>query len=188
MTVKFALVCEKCGKELETENPSDTRFGEYLYRIYKTHGWTCNRWNSAREWYCPDCKPRQFMIKTDRHPVFHDAMDSWMQRSPESRRSKIFEDEPFDRYASSIHCEMCRCCKYMKLGYEGDGSAWQMCMVAGQSYGYGHNLYSGHFYGAAIDGRFCPYFTCGETIGRDPEKDRKNGTFHVPYDECYDGD
>lgn len=174
------ITCDKCGKQYETPYTMPL----LLLMAYARDGWTLYK----DSWYCPDCKPDNLQVDDTRHPHYYDYEDTWSKRSPENCRSHYFVDEPYDPYAALIQGQLCKICEYMNLGYEDDGSTWMMCCVDDPEDSYGHNLYSGHFYGAAIAGRICPYFTCEEIQGQDPKEDKKNGTFHVPYNECYDGD
>ena len=139
-------------------------------------------------WFCEECRPEKIKIDHCRHPHYSDYNDYWAHRKPEDCKSHYFENEHYDPYADLLQGDLCKCCRYMNRGYEDDGSSWMMCCVDDPKDHNGHNLYSGHFYGAAISGRICPYFTNEHWQGRDPEKDKKNGCFHVPYNECYDGD
>lgn len=182
--LKF-ISCSSCYKEKVIPGTLDgAPNGLILFELYRDGGWMF----SGGLWYCAECRPKELAIDPNRHPHYTDYMDSWGTRDPKEYRSHYFEKETYDPYAKLIKYDMCDCCEYMKYGYEYDGSNWQMCRVDDPKDSYGHNLYSGHFYGAAIDGRLCPYFTCRHHRGRDPEKDKKDGTFHVPYDERYDGD
>lgn len=174
------ITCTKCGRQIEI--PEDT--SPLLLIIYAKHGWTYYR----DSWFCEDCRPDVIGIERGRHPHYSDYEDSWSNRSPENCKSHYFKDEPYDHYANCLQPDLCKICKYSNRGYEDDGSSWLMCCVDDPNDNYGHNLYSGHFYGAAISGRICPYFTCDGWQGRDPKKDKENGCFHVPYNECYDGD
>lgn len=188
MTLKFETLkfvsCASCYKEKAIpKNLDDAPDGLILFELY-IPGWTYYR----GLWFCRDCRPDEFKIDPNRHPRYRDYMDSWGGRSPEECKSHDFKDEQYDPYAVEIQGKMCACCKYMKRGYEDDGSSWMMCTVENPKDSWGHNLYCGHFYGAAIDGRLCPYFTCRQHHGRDPAIDKANGTFHVPYNELYDGD
>lgn len=179
------ICCSKCAKEAVVPVPNIPA-GLLLFKFYTKGGWTWDE--SSGNWYCKKCMPDKFKKDPTRHPHYTDYRDYWDQRSKEECRSHYFEDEDYDPYARSIQGKMCECCRYLKYGYEDDGTSWRMCTVDDPKDHYGHNLYSGHFYGAAISGRLCPYFGCLMYYGRDPEKDKKNGIFHVPYDECYDGD
>lgn len=182
------LECKCCGKKLEIDITDGFKKGEFLLYVYREHGWTCHiNWDDKQEWYCEEHKPENFEIDPNKHPCFIDDMDYWEKRAEKDKQSREL-DEPFDKYAEWIHTELCHCCQYRRVGVEDDWSTWEMCAVRDPSDHYGHNLYSGHFYGAAIRGRFCPYFTCGRIVGRDPIEDKKNGTFQIPYDERYDGD
>ena len=177
------IKCSHCGKE-KVFSMEDVPTGLFLFRIYTEAGWTWDRWLPA--WFCEECTPEKFKKDVMCHPRYYDYLDDWDPK-PE-KRSHDFEHEVYDPYARSIQGKMCECCEFMKLGYEDDGSNWMMCVVDDPENRYGHNLYSGHFYGPAIEGRLCPYFRCGTHVGRDPKQDKENGTFHVPYQECYDGD
>ena len=181
------LICNHCGAVLEMPDLSP-----FLLQVYVKYGWTF----FDSEWYCKDCRLDKVEIDYARHPQYIDFEDWWGHREPEDKKSCFFTDEPYDHYADRIQHDLCNCCRYMELGYEDYGSTWRMCMVdeIGNERNYGcrrgHNLYSGHFYGAAISGRICPYFTTHDDswVGRNPVEDKKNGTFHVPYNELYDGD
>ena len=179
------ISCSVCGKEkvivMHRAPP-----GLLLFNVYTESGWT---WDEDLDaWFCEDHMPTKFQKDVMRHPHYTDYRDYWDQRPEKERRSHFFENEDYDPYARRIQGRMCECCEYLKYGYEDDGTSWRMCVVKDPKYPYGHNLYSGHFYGSAIEGRLCPYFACGPHKGRDPIKDMKDGTFHVPYDEKYDGD
>lgn len=173
------ITCDCCGKAIEV--PDVTPFLLYMYVLF---GWTL----FDRRWYCKDCRPEQIKVDFERHPHYCDYHDQWDNLPEDKRKSHSFEDEPYDRYADLLQYNLCRMCEYSNLGAEDDGSTWLMCCVEDPKDSWGHNLYSGHFYGAAIGGRICPYFRYGNWKGRDPIEDKKNGTFHVPYNECYDGD
>lgn len=178
--------CASCFKEESIRDdlvPEGTPDGLLLFHLYM-HGWTY--YNGL--WYCRDCRPEQYKIDPSKHPHYTDYHDYWDNRKPEECKSHFFEKEPYDPYARAIQFDMCDCCRYMNFGYEDDGSSWRMCTVDDPDDSYGHNLYSGHFYGDAINGRLCPYFTCRCHKGRDPAIDKADGTFHVPYNEYYDGD
>lgn len=154
----------------------------FKLHAYKEHGWTF--YNG--QWFCKDCRPDNIGIDKCRHPHYSNYHDLWDHDN--KIRSHFFPKEPYDYYADELIYQMCRCCDYSSIGSEDDGSTWIMCCVERPNDHWGHNLYQGHFFGSAIAGRICPYFTCGSWIGRNPEEDRKNHRFHVPYNECYDGD
>ena len=178
------ITCDKCGKVIEIPMDYEIPFIVRLLRLYRLYGWI----NYDAQWFCPDCIPERMKVIADKHPQYSDYRDYWDNREKDDCKSMFFLDEPYDPYAAHIQSDLCRICHYMRLGYEDDGSSWMMCCVDDPECSYGHNLYSGHFYGSAIRGRICPYFSGEGWKGRDPEKDKKNGCFHVPYNECYDGD
>lgn len=178
----ISVSCASCYKDkIVPDDLCDAPEGLVLFEMY-IHGWT----NDNGLWYCPKCKPEEFKIDPSKHPYYHCYRDYWSDKGEKS--SHYFEKESYDPYASMIRHDMCNCCRFMRLGYEEDGSSWRMCMVENPGDSYGHNLYAGHFYGDAIAGRLCPYFTCRKRHGRDPLRDKADGTFHVPYNEEYDGD
>lgn len=180
--MKLKCSCPNCGEELDLPIERDWPFVAIMIRAYIDHDWTFND-----HWYCPDHKPLKFTICENKHPHYSDYRDYWENRPPENRLSRDF-DEKYDPYADRIQMQgMCSQCDFCQINFEDDGSTWRTCTVEGDRY-YGHNLWSGHFYGGPIMGRICPYFTCPGHHGRDPEKDRINGIFHVPFNECYDGD
>lgn len=185
MSVFERLTCGCCEKVLEIPYDAEEPIFVHDLRLYKEHGWV----KYETVWYCPDHRPVKLQVDVARHPHYSDYRDYWDQRPKEEWESRFFEDEPYDPYADRLQGGLCKCCEYCKLGFEDDMSTWSMCTVDDPEENYGHNLYAGHFYGSAIRGRICPYFTCmGYWKGRDPAKDKENGTFHVPYDEHYDGD
>lgn len=182
------ITCCHCGAQIDV--PDLTPF---LLQVYVKYGWTCY----DRSWYCKDCRLEIISVNHSEHPHYSDDYDSWGHRKPEDCKSHYFTDEPYDYYADHLQHNLCKICRYMRCEYEEDGSSWMTCIVdeIGKEYWkyggpLGHNLYSGHSYGAAIGGRICPYFSTHDNswIGRDPVEDKKNGTFHVPYNEFYDGD
>lgn len=178
------VTCCRCKRRVDI--PANT--SPFLLYMYVKHGWTCY----MHEWFCNECRPEKIAIDELHHPRYTNYRDYWDQRPINEWESHDFEDEPYDPYADVIQGDLCKICDYMHMGSEDDGSTWMMCCVENPEEFYGHNLYSGHFYGAAIRGRICPYFAThifnNEWKGRDPIEDKKNGTFHVPYNELYDGD
>lgn len=174
------ITCDCCGKLIEIPNNAYPR----LLYMYVRHGWTFY----MDHWFCDECRPAAVSIDVIRHPHYSNYHDQWDNLPPEKCKSHFFTDEPYDHYADEIQHNLCRWCDYMNVGGEDDGSSWMMCCVENPDDHWGHNLYSGHFYGSAIRGRICPYFRSGDWEGRDPIEDKKNGTFHVPYNELYDGD
>ena len=174
------ITCSCCEKQIEVPSV----IYPILLHMYVEYGWTFY----LNEWYCPDCKPEAVKVDFAKHPYYSDYNDQWGCRPKEEWKSHFFMDEPYDCYADVLQPKLCEMCDFMHLGTEDDGSHWMMCCVENPNDHWGHNLYSGHFYGSAIGGRICPYFRCVNWKGRDPIEDKKNGTFHVPYNECYDGD
>lgn len=174
------ITCDHCGKQIEVSR----NIVLLLLHMYVKHGWTFYN----KSWFCDECRPTEIEIDVMSHPHYSDFRDCWDNRPQEKCKSHYFENEPYDHYADQLQHDLCEICDYATRGYEDDGSSWLMCCVDSPCGSYGHNLYSGHFYGSAIRGRICPYFKYGEWEGRDPKKDKENGCFHVPYDECYDGD
>ena len=182
-TLKF-ISCASCGREKVVPAHLDgAPEGLVLFELYK------EKWTFYGDlWYCPKCRPEKLKMDPEKHPHYTDYQDQWDNRPPEECRSHYFENETYDPYATWIKRDMCECCEYMVFGYEDDMSRWRMCIVDDPDSKYCHNLYSGHFSGAAISGRLCPYFRCRHIRGRNPKRDKENGTFHVPYNEEYDGD
>lgn len=187
MTVFMKVTCKHCGKVLDFPINQQDPFEIIQLKAYR-FGWTYY----LDEWHCQDCRPRNLINDPNSHPIYHDYNDYW--GNSKEKKSHEFLDEQYDRYADVLQDDLCKLCDYCHINYEDDGSHWLTCIVEDvakgrNNFGYGHNLYSGHFYGAAICGRFCPYFKCPLwKPARDPKEDQKNGTFHVPYDEKYDGD
>lgn len=180
----FKTQCTCCGKPFEFPIQEIDAWEVIKLRAYR-FGWTFYE----RKWYCQDCRPEQIKIIKGKHPRYYDYHDQWAG----THNSHEFEDEDYDPYADTMQHELCELCDYMHFGREDDGSHWAMCCVEDPNDHWGHNLYSGHFYGRPISGRFCPYFRCNTwcIIGldcRDPVHDKERGKFHVPYNECYDGD
>ena len=177
--------CHHCGKELDLVVINGEPMKVTQLRLYRRYGWTGDL--EENHWYCKECRPANWDIDVMRHPRYYNYRDQW----DGTDLTHEFEDEPYDHYADRELQDrlMCRICDHSKWGNEDDGSSWLMCMADDVGRPYGHNLYDGHFYGSAIRGRICPYFSCGKFWkGRDPEQDKKDGKFHVPYCECYDGD
>lgn len=188
MTVFKKVTCKHCGKVLDFPiHQEDPRVIIQL-KAYR-FGWTFYK----EEWHCQDCRPKELKFDPAMHPYYSNYEDSWGH--PKEKLSHHFTEEKYDRYADILQPKLCELCDHCHINYEDyGGGRWLTCHVEDDAkhskHNLGHNLYSGHFYGAAISGRFCPYFSCEYWIIpiRDPEEDVKNGTFHVPYNECYDGD
>lgn len=185
MSVFERLTCGCCEKVLEIPYDAREPIPVHELRLYKAHGWV----KDEDVWYCPDHRPVKLQVDVLKHPHYSSWRDYWEQRPKEKWESCFFENEPYDHYADRLQNRLCMYCRFYKLGFEDDNSSWSMCCVDDPKDSYGHNLSQGHFYGRPIGGRICPYFTCGVWWeGRDPAKDKENGTFHVPYNEHYDGD
>lgn len=178
------LHCHKCGAENDVAGiPNDPQC-VFDLKAYKRHGWVHYQGN----WFCPNCIPKNAQIIKGKHPRYYSWRDEWEG----THESYVFENEDYDPYLNSLQFHLCQCCNYCQLNFEDDGSTWSTCTVenaAKDRTDYGHNLYAGHFYGSAISGRLCPYFAYEKSwVGRDPRRDYKQGVFHVPFEENYDGD
>ena len=179
--------CKECGKILEF--PDDGKTPRIVF-IIKAHmlGWTfdMHRVSSMTDAdYCPEHMPEKYRPIEDQHPVATEW--SGMGHIGENI---VFASERYDPFMDQILYQMCESCEHRKLGYEDDGSSWEMCCAGEERYYFGHNLYEGHFYGGPARGRLCHYFKRGDfnPSGRDPLIEKEKDMFVRPYNKEYDFD
>lgn len=162
-----------CGMRLEISEIAGA--ADVVYRLLAHgKGWFVGE----KATYCPEHIPQELRLQ-EKHPISYSTCGQRIE----------FIHEKFDPFYNGIvNYELCKCCKRMKLGVEGDGSTWMTCTAGGsRNDPWGHNLYEGHFYGSAVKGRLCPYWGCNAyDPSRDDGKDKENGCFQRPYDDLYD--
>ncbi len=160
-------VCDVCGREKKCR-PTGVELIDDL-KLHIESGWVALN----DKVYCTDCIPENLRPDPERKVLRF--VDDW----PNTISKEC--PETYDPYYPRVHRKLCRLCDNHRLNYEDDGSSWELCRD--------HNLYEGHFYGKAVDGRLCPYFTNELLpIGRDMDADIEAGTFEPPYNKLYDGD
>lgn len=179
-------ICDVCG---EKDGIQDRNYPESVNRLimHIERGW----YIEPGMCYCPDCIPQNLRIRENRKPI-RTVFKSDLYAHVEER----YEDERYDPYFQSPNLgDICRACKWHHWESEVDGTYFETCK-SGDKKHWGHNLYDGHFYGSAVKGRLCHYFTFAtpdnrvvyNPSGRDPWDELDRGIYEPPYNQEYDYD
>ena len=180
----IGYLCDVCGKK---DGIKDGGFPEYVNRLimHIEKGWYIDG-----KCYCPDCIPPNLRLRENRKPI-RTVFKSDLYAHVEIP----YEDERYDPYFESPNLgDLCRVCRWHHWESEVDGTYFETCRSCEKML-WGHNLYDGHFYGSAVKGRLCHYFTyvCSNgseycPSGRDAWDELERNESEPPYNQLYDYD